>query len=53
MWGATDADGLLNWLENKPIDDHEEWLISDGKHEFFTNEGPCENWEQTLEARPK
>jgi len=53
MWGATDADGLLNWLENKPIDDHEEWLVLDGKHEFFTNEGPCENWKETLEARPK
>ena len=53
MWGATDADGLLNWLENKPIDDHEEWLISDGEHKIFANDGPCENWKQTLEARPK
>ena len=53
MWGATDANGDLNWYDFEPWHDHEEWFISRGDYEFFANEGPCENWEETLEARPK
>ena len=55
MWGATDANGDLNWYDFRPICHfgEEQWLISDGEHEFFANEGPCENWKETLEGRPK
>ena len=53
MWVTTDANGDLNWFWHKPYHDHEKWLRLIGDYEFFTNEGPCENWEQTLEARPK
>ena len=53
MWVATDLKGDLNWYDFEPYHDHEEWLTSRGNHEFFTNNGPCENWEETLEARPK
>ena len=55
MWGATDANGNMHWYDFEPCHDHEEWIISSGDHEFefFANEGPCENWKETLEARPK
>jgi hypothetical protein len=53
MWGATDANGDMNWYDLEPDHDHEEWLRPRGNHEFFTNNGPCENWKKTLEARPK
>jgi hypothetical protein len=53
MWGTTDANGDIYWYKNEPHHDHEEWLISSWDYEFFTNEGPCENWKKTLGARPK
>ena len=55
MWGATDANGNMNWYDFEPSYDNDDyqWLISYGEHKFFANEGPCENWEQTLEVRPK
>jgi hypothetical protein len=53
MWGATDANGDRIWHDVEPCHDHEEWLRSIGDYEFFANEGPCENWKETLEARPK
>ena len=55
MWGATDVNGDMNWYDFEPSYDNDDyqWLISYGEHKFFTNEGPCENWKETLEARPK
>jgi hypothetical protein len=55
MWGATDANGNMNWYDFEPYcyDGGNEWLILRGDYKFFTNGGPCENWKETLEARPK
>ena len=53
-WAAMDRNGKAYWFDKKPLaTGFGYWLSNKGIYRFFAYKLPSENWENSLEQRPK